>query len=279
MSFIEKYFVEPMINPMIQGYNMVNTIVFVIILILFCIGIYYFLKNRVKFDYDFLFAMLPYIFFGVGLRLIMHQIEASSLEITGIFKTANPLELGFWFFTPGVWLFTFLVVVGGLLFSEVWKKIKLKRLFWFGMVFSTPIIIFNLLNYTNWLVFVSIVVVTILVTFGSMFLVKKFSKYDIMEDKTNFFIVFGQAVDGIGSGIAVGYLGFVEQHAFSDMLIQTHPALFAVVKIVLGLLLCWSIDEYMKETKNKKMLSFIKLAIAIISLAVGIASVMKTGFI
>lgn len=100
-EIINEYFIKPIISPEIQGYNFVNTTIFIILLIIACLIIYKILKNKITFNNDFFIALTPYILFGVNLRVIMHQIEAGKLIIEGITKTANPLELGFWFFTQG----------------------------------------------------------------------------------------------------------------------------------------------------------------------------------
>ena len=132
-DFFTEYFIRPITDPSVQGYNIVNTIILVLLLVIACGIIYYVLRKKVKFDYSFMIAMIPYVLFGISMRVIMHQIEAGITTIPGILKTANPLELGFWFFTPGIWILTFVLVLIGLLIGEIWKKssqLKTKRVFY-----------------------------------------------------------------------------------------------------------------------------------------------------
>lgn len=279
-EFLREYFIEPMINPSVQGYNLVNTVIFIIILIISCAIIYYFLKNKIKFDSSFFISLIPYILFGVSLRTIMHQVEASKLVTEIITKTANPLELGFWFFTPGVWIATFVLVLIGLLISEVHKELKINRFMWFGIIIMTPTLLFNLINFNNWPIFILTTIISLIATYGLCYLVDRFTKYKLFKDKTNFFIVLGQGIDGIASSIAVTFFAFSEQHVVSDMLMQIHPGLFVIVKLALGVLIAYSLDDYIKdEPKNQKIIYFVKVVIAIIGLAVGLGSLLKLGII
>lgn len=70
-EFINEYFIRPIIDPSLSGYNLVNTIIYIILLVIACGAIYYFLKNKIKFNYEFLIALIPYILFGVSLRVLM----------------------------------------------------------------------------------------------------------------------------------------------------------------------------------------------------------------
>jgi uncharacterized membrane protein len=279
MDFIQTYFIEPITNPGIQGYNMINTIVFSILLIIACIIIFKLLKNKINFNSEFFIALIPYIIFGASMRVIMHQIESGRLIIYGIMKTANPLELGFWFFTPGIWLLTFSLVLIGLLIAGVLKSFDSKKLLYFGIIFALPVLFFNFLSYNNWFWFILTFIIIVLVTFGIVFLINKFTKYKIFNDRTNFFIVLGQAIDSIGSSIAITFFPFTEQHVVSDILIKIHPLVFIIVKLLIAVLLCWSIDDYIKESNNKQLFYFIKVVIAILGLATGLGSLLKLGII
>ena len=73
----------------------------------------------------------------------MHQIEAGLLVIDGLVKTANPMQLGFWFFTPGIWILTFALVIVGLLLGGVLKKLELRRTLYFGIIVMIIPILFN----------------------------------------------------------------------------------------------------------------------------------------
>lgn len=294
MNLFQEFFVEPMINPLVQGYNLVNTLVFVLILIIACCLIFVVLRKKIVFDLNFLIALLPFIIVGTSLRTIMHQIESNNLVVNGIFKTANPFELGFWFFTPGVWFLTFFLVVIGLIISFWGGKFDYKKLFFVGLFFSIPLLIFNFLSYNNWFVFLFTILVIIMVVVFLLKLVDSFSKYKILSNKLNFFIVLGQGIDGIASAIAVTFFSFSEQHVVSAFLLDLNPLLFVSVKLIIGVLLCWSIDDFFEDVKSKsisnkkskslffvdaQLVNFVKIIIAILGLSTGLGSLLKLGII
>jgi len=195
-------------------------------------------------------------------------------------KTANPLELGFWFFTPGIWILTFALVVIGLLVGTVWKKLSAKRLAAVGIIACAPPLVFNLLHFNNALVFAVTAALIAIVAYGICYLINRFTKYKILHDSLNLFIVAGQAIDGISSSIAISFFAFSEQHVFSNVLLDIHPAVFVIVKIVIAVLICWSLDDYVKEnSKRKNLVGFIKVIIAILGFATGLASLFKLGII
>lgn len=288
-EIIHDFFVKPIISPETQGYNLVNTSIYIILLVIACALIYTILKKKIKFDYKFFISILPYVLFGVSLRVVMHQIESGSLVVDGITKTANPLEIGFWFFTPGIWILTFALVVIGLIFSGLLEKnLSYKRLFWFGAIIVAPVMLFNFSRFDNWIPFVITAIFIAIVSYGLCFIVNKFTKYKILSDKLNLFIIAGQGIDGIASAIAIAYFGFSEQHVLSSALINIHPALFAMLKLILATLICWSLDDYLadnnglSETKindKKNLVGFIKVIIAILGFATGLASLFKLGII
>lgn len=224
----------------------------------------------------------------------MHQVEAGSLFIYGLTKTANPLEIGFWFFTPGVWIFTFVVVLIGLLLAGILKKNKqldYTVLFTIGGLFALFPIVFNFIHFNNWVVFLETIALIAIVSYGICKLIDKYTKYKIFSDPINLFIVTGQAIDGIASSIAITFFNFSEQHVVSNMVMNIHPALFVLIKVILSILICWSLDDYLKDEKkedkkhlekmkNKKnLVGFIKVIIAILGFATGLASLFKLGII
>ncbi|MDD3159749.1 MAG: DUF63 family protein [Candidatus ainarchaeum sp.] len=280
MDFIKDFFIDPIINPANSGYNLVNTVIYLILMIFACVAIYFLLNKKIKFNNNFLTALLPYILFGISMRVIMHQVEAGLLVSDLIRKTANPLEIGFYFFTPGIWILTFSLVIIGLLISEIWKEIKLKRLFYFGLIIMAFPLIYNLLHFNQWPVFLGVTILIFGVASLVCYLINKFTKYKILNDKLNYFIVIGQGFDGIASAIAIAFFNFSEQHVLSNVIIQIHPGLFVIIKLIIAILICYSLDDYLKENENKEQLvNFVKLIIAILGLATGLASLFKLGII
>lgn len=288
---IVDYFINPIMNPEIAGYNLVNTVTYIILLIVACAIIYFILKKKVEFDEKFFIAIIPYILIGVSLRVLMHQIESGNLIIEGITKTADPMQLGFWFFTPGVWILTFSIVILGLLIAKIWDELNHKRLFIFGILIALPIVLFNFSKFNNWNWFIGTVALILIVTYTLCWLINKFTPYRILEDPLNIFIVLGQAIDGIASVIAISFFNFSEQHIISNIVINIHPVLFVGIKLLLAVLICYSLDDYLKESihkhsnkpgqslNRKHIIGFVKVIIAILGFATGLASLFKMGLI
>ncbi|MGI6589721.1 MAG: DUF63 family protein [Candidatus Iainarchaeum sp.] len=291
VDFVTEYFIKPIMSPELSGYNMINTITYIVILIIACSIIYFFLRKKVKFDEKFFLAISPYILIGVSLRVLMHQIEAGNLIIEGITKTANPLQIGFWFFTPGVWILTFAIVLAGLLIAQVWKELNHNRLFAFGLIIALPLVLFNFINFNNWIWFIGTLILIIITTYTIIQLIDKLTPYKILEDSLNIFIIMGQAIDGIASVVAITFFNFTEQHVVSNIVINIHPILFVIIKLVLAILICYSLDDYLKDSikkyqnkpgKNldiKNKIGFTKVVIAILGFATGLASLFKMGLI
>ncbi len=290
-GIIYDYFVKPIISPETQGYNIVNTAVYMVLLVVACAIIYLALRKRITFDKKFFVALVPYIFFGISMRVIMHQIEAGVLVLDGIIKTANPLELGFWFFTPGIWIITFVLVIIGLLIAGVLhkKEISHKRLLGFGIIVAITPLLFNLSRFSNWGAVILTTIAILLVCYGLCAAINKFTKYKILKDNLNIFVVLGQGIDGIASSIAITYFSFSEQHVVSNALLNISPLLFISAKLILAMLICWSLDDYLngeikkhkalpKLNEKRNVVGFVKVILAILGFATGLASLLKLGF-
>ena len=290
-DFLNEYFIKPIISPEIQGYNAINTTIFILLLVIACVIIYLSLRKKIEFNHKFFISIIPYIIFGISLRVIMHQVESGSLMIEGITKTTNPLEIGFWFFTPGIWLLTFGLVVIGLLISRVQEKLDNKKLFWFGLIVAIIPLMFNLSRFNNWLVFIATAILIVTVAHSLSYLINRFTRYKILQDKMNMFIIFGQAMDGIATSVAISYFNFSEQHVVSKIILDMNPTLFIGIKLLIAILICWSLDDYLKDyskthysnqtkvEQRKNAINFIKVVLAILGFSTGLASLFKLGII
>src|SRR3989344_2100965 len=93
-DFIQQYFFDPILEY--SGYNIVNTLVYGIILLVVAFYLVYPFFNRkgVKFDTKFALAVLAFVLFGSTIRIL------EDLRIFG--RSANPLDPGFYTITPGI---------------------------------------------------------------------------------------------------------------------------------------------------------------------------------
>jgi uncharacterized membrane protein len=287
MDFIQQYFIQPIISPETMGYNPINTGVYILILSVACFFIYKYLSKKITFDENFFKSLLPFVIFGAAMRALMHQVETGMLNVNWLQKTANPMEAGFWFFTPGIWVLTFALVCVGMLFSGMPKKFDGKKLFKFGILIMLPPVFVNLIKFDNWVYFffaggVAAILTLIIIKIFQFFSTHKFFKqkinYKLTADPLNKFVIAGQALDSTASIVAILMFNFTEQHLVSKAVIDFNPLAFILVKVIIAVLLCWSLDDYVqKEKKHQKAVGFLKIVLAIIGFATGGAGLIKIG--
>ncbi len=276
-DFLEKFFIKPITNPTIQGYNPVNTIVYGAILLItaFYIIYPYLNKKETKFDLKFALALTPYILLGISIR----AINSASLLGNLIKKTPNPLELGFWTFTPGIWILVFLITIIGLFYAKKMQKKGKKfneHFAGFGLICSMPVFIFTTTHFSNWTPFIGAIIATIIFTTTTIFVVKNILKQNWLNEKINYLVIGGQALDSTATAIAISFYSFSEQHFVSNAILQINPVLFIGIKLVLITTILYYIE---KEIKEEKLKGFIKIFLIILGLATGGASLIKLGLV
>lgn len=274
-QFFFESFIQPITDSSVQGYNLVNTLVYGLILL----GLAFYLiypqldKRGFKFNETFALSLISYIIIGTTLR----AINAFHLLPGIIEKTPNPLELGFYTFTPGVWFITFfLVIIGIYLGKNVIKKDFTKTFTAFGLIIALPLLLFLFINYTNWFGFIITLIAILVVSFGIKFGLIYGLKNKLLENKLNFLAFQGQVIDSVASVIAINFFNFGEQHPLSNALIGLNPILFVVVKVILILAILYFVD---KEIEDENMKNFTKTFLFILGFATGIASLLKIGLV
>ena len=270
-NLLEEFFIKPIIDSSYRGYNIVNTAVYGTILLIVAFFVVYPLlhKKGIRFDFRFALALFPYILLGVSLRAIN-----SARLLPFIYKTPNPLELGFWTFTPGVWLLVFALTIFGLIISRKLKGKDYHKLFAsLGIAFCFLPVLFCFINFTNWFAFIACLALIAFLTFAFKFIAKQFTK--MLENKMNLLAVAGQLTDGSATAIALTFFSFREQHPLSALILNINPALFIALKVVTVLILIYYVD---KNFKNKNLANFSKLFLIILGFSTGLASVFKLGF-
>ncbi|MDO8428628.1 MAG: DUF63 family protein [Candidatus Diapherotrites archaeon] len=271
----ENCFVKPATDPSVQGYNIVNTLAYGIILLILSFWVLYpqLKKRGIQFDYKFMLALLPYIAFGISLR----AINAARWFYPTIQQTVNPFELGYWTHTPGVWFATAVLTLIGLGIGLKFGKEKYHTIFaGIGLLTGGVLFAYVLSRFVDWTNFglaVGVIAVTIIVTW---FVVQKVLKKKVLENKLNILALTGQVIDSGATFLAVGFLGYGEQHPLSAFILGVNPALFIVVKVVLIVAILHYIDQ---DIQDENLKGFIKLFLAILGFATGGASLIKIGAI
>lgn len=264
-GFIQEHFVRPILDKSLPGYNPINTITYIAILL----AVSFFVifpqldKRGVKFNTKLMLAILPYIFFGSSLRIF---------EDLNIFqRSVNPLQPGFYIYTPGIYIFVGLLTIFCLLLSR-FIAAKTKHDFHnifggIGIFLAISPFGFILTKVTAWPAFANVVALVSIALVLPVLIFKYLNK-NLLDDNLSKLALTGQASDGIATFIALSYPNCAEQHVLSNFIITSLGAwAFPVVKIILILLILHFAND---EIKGENLRNFVKCFLAILGFAPGI---------
>ena len=259
-EFIQKYYIDSIVYK--TGYNPINTLTWIAILLIAIILLFRFLRNKVVFDERFVYSNLPYIIFGASLRIY---------EDAGFI--APPFS--YLFMTPLIYIIVFLLTFPTLLVS-----IKIKReQYWIyhgavGLILSIPtlIMLFLKLPIENWFVFPTVFTLASGITLLYL-LISKFVKH--MGNKLSLMVFFAHMLDCTSTYIGVQYLGYRELHVLPHYLISMFgPWIMIPIKFTIFLLLLYLLD---KEGDNQ-LKNFLKFVLLVLGLAPALRNCLRMTF-
>src|SRR3989344_7860942 len=188
-DLMQHYFLCPILDY--SGYNIVNTLMYGIILLLVAFYLVYpfFGKKGVKFDINFGLAVLAFVLFGSTMRI---------LEDLKIFpRAADPINPAFYTITPGIYIavgtFTILALIFSLWLSKKISKDAIKIFGAIGIAAAIPFVAFDFLNFKEPFYFAIIVIAWLLIMAIAYFIAKKL-KPGLVADKLNLLAVAGQGL-------------------------------------------------------------------------------------
>lgn len=257
-DFIYAYFLK----TMCYQYNVVNTLVYGLILVMAVFGTYKLLgRLKIKIDKKLFYAIIPFILFGGSTRALRDHTE-----IDTIFQAIPQL-----FCSPIIYFVIFAITVGSLLIGiAIQKRFKIE--YWKIMCsIGIIILLYNIANFRieNWTAVAMIAglfAFWLAVFFGfSHFKPKIFSKM-------NAGILSSHLLDASSTFIALTFFGYQEQHVLPTFLIDLAGGptagawiMFPLKIIVVGSVLLL-LDKYGEDEQFK---NFLKLIILILGLALG----------
>lgn len=257
-DFIYEYFLK----TMCYQYNVVNTIVYGLILIAAVFGTYTLLERlKIKIDKKLFYAVIPFILFGGSARALRDHTEIST-----IFQNAPQL-----FCSPIIYFIVFAVALGSLLFGIAIQK-KLKFEYWKTMALvGFAILAYNIGNFRieNWAAVAMIgglFAFWLAVLFGFSHFKPK------ILSRMNAGILSSHLLDASSTFTALTFFGYREQHVLPTFLIDLAGGAAAgawimfplKILVVGGVLLL--LDKY---RENGQFKNFLKLIILILGLALG----------
>ncbi|MCC7558731.1 MAG: DUF63 family protein [Methanobacteriaceae archaeon] len=248
LDFIREYiiYLEP-------GYNLLNTIIFGIILGLVIILIIKMFKYIKKDPKDLLIPLIPFIFFGSSTRALVDN---------GIYPLTYLLV------TPGIYILTGVLAILTLLGSVyIEKKTNFDYKYLIlgvGLVICIP----NILRIPSIDLNAFLLVLGLWALFSSIFIILR-KKWDILNSKINLSVISAHLFDASSTFVAVDLYGYSEQHVLPNALTNLTGTAFVMypLKIAVILAALYVIDLYVEDRTIKNML---KLAIFILGLAPGL---------
>lgn len=240
------------------GYNILNTIVFGVLLgviVILIIKLFQYINKDPK---DLVIPVMPFIFFGSSTRALVDN---------GIYP------LSYLLITPGIYFITGFATIITLLASVyVEKKTGLDYRYLILLV-GVLICIPNLLNISH------INPVALLQFLGSWALVSSIfiilrNKWSLLKDKFNLSVLLAHIFDASATFVAIDFYPYMEQHVLPNALIGlTGTALVMFpLKIVVILFALYVIDSYIEDKTIKNML---KLSIFILGVSTGLRDLLS----
>ena len=258
-KFFYKYFVDPITYS--TGYNIVNTLVYALILVLAILLIYRVLKKlNIKIDGRFALALLPWILFGSTLRV---------LEDAGYFNS-------YFLISPLIYLTLFAFTFSSLLISlglERQTKVNYHSYFFtFGFilfgVFFTQITITNFLGVFQ-ILSLDLIALVIILNLGNL---KNFTR-----SVFNKLTIFSQVFDANATFVSLQLYAFREQHVVPNLLVSSlggNWAIFIFIKLAMVVAFLYFVEKYLE---NENFKNWIKLIAIILGLAQGTRDLLALG--
>lgn len=269
MSFFYNYFGKTITED--ANYNLFNTFIYAVLaLLLFFYVIRPIIKKFYgKLDLTFFLFLFNIIFLGAMLRVA----EEFYSVINWFTRSHNPLELGFWFITPGIYflltLFAILIIISTYYINKKWQIRKEYLLFAIPLPLSLGLLIYFIIKMTYrldfFLIILTIMSISLVIYFISFLLKNKFNKFEI-------FSIIAQLTDGIATFSALSfYSHFREQHVFSNFLIDNFGIVsFPIMKLFLVLLVIFILRKSNLSYNNQV---YILLFITLFGFATGIRNI------
>jgi len=237
-DFFYRYFVSP-------GYNIVNTTVYALLLIIGIYFIFLFLKKaKIKIDKKFAIAIAPFIIFGSVMRVIVDsKIIESFLFVSPTIYVVIPLLIS-------------IVLLIAILLEKKYKIPYHKTLFLIGLILASFVILF--IKIVN--LYGAILILLFMLPWLSLLTIVKWSPENKIVSLLHIF-------DATTTFVSIEFFGYAEQHVFPQFFINIFgPFSFVLVKSFAIFLILTFID---KQCKDKKFKNYLKLIIGILGAATG----------
>jgi uncharacterized membrane protein len=283
-EFIDAYFVRPVYDR--TGYNIINTVVYATIALLFAFIFFKILKReKVKLDEKFILRVIPFILLGSTVRVVTDatgdvaaglpnqflQNGSALLGLYGSVGSSHIYDYSFFTTTPGIYVVIGMLTFLSIIFFNRVKRMDLLPLFALILLLPHLILLLPLMKY--WFHFLLIVLLSLIGLFSGKLL---FERMRMKAGLSQLLAVFSHSLDGAASYVAIDILSgkYFEQHVISGALGTIFGTMFAfyVVKVLFSSLAVW-IVETSDDKRDEK--NYILLLLIIFGLAPGVRDALR----
>ncbi len=255
-EFFYEYFVLPIKEN--QGYNLVNTLTYALILGIAVLLLYKMLKRMgIKVNEQFFQALMPYIILGPLMR--------SMTDIGILPRTYLTVSPGGYFVIAAFAIASLYVV---------WRHVGPTEMFYpiyrdFGLVLVGGLLFILIINIGkasfNWEVLKYFIPFLLLAEAFIWILTRKF---ELIRD--NSLLFYTHFYDATTTFVGLQFFGFWEQHVLARWLMNTFgtPASMYLEKFLILLPVVWILDREMKD-EDPDLINFVKLTIFILGFGPG----------
>jgi uncharacterized membrane protein len=266
-DFIQKYYIDPIVYN--QGYNVVNTLTYAVILGISIIVILKLLGMlKVKIDERLVVATAPFILMGASLR-VLEDVKILSQPYSYLLVT------------PFVYIVAFLITAA-LLFGFILLERKgiirdySKPFFASGIVLSLAVLATLLTRHlVTWWAPILIIVLAAAVT-GAVYLIARYLKLGFLTIPLNVAILFAHMFDASATFTAISIVGgFAEKHVVPGLFIgfTNSAAVMYVLKLAVFIPVIYLIEKYFAD--DKEMYYALKFALLVLGFGPGIRDTLE----
>lgn len=251
VEFFQKYFIEPIYS---EGYNVVNTIVYGLLLgigIIFCYRLLE--KLRVKIDERLFLALLPFITLGAFLRAL---------------EDALLLPKSALFITPGIFFTIFALAAAALVVSLSLGREYHRVMFMAGvflLIYPLFLLSKNIYTFKPLLYIAAVFAISCLLVFAFL---RRFK-----FEKWIYAAFAAHMLDASATVVGVEFFGYWEEHVFEGMLVDKLGTAFVLfpLKIAVLLLVIFVVQKILDRDAAK----FWYFALFVLGFAPGLRDVLK----
>jgi len=244
-DFFQRYFIQPLQTG--EGYNIYNTLVYGLLLLLGALGILKLLRRLgVKMDRGLFWASLPFLFLAALLRAL-EQFALSTGE--------GPLPVSSLFLTPGIYLLVATLALTSLLVGSYFQR-GVPAMVVFGSFLSGLALILFLQTFfqvssggvayasgkvlqVRPLLFLQILLVALIATALAAGALHRWK----MATRENALILGGFAFESSSVALAALTLGYTAEQPLTRSLVGIHPIFYLVFKVSLIVAILYYVER------------------------------------